>query len=99
MSTAACGNRFKVSCIPFPDQGLGALGVDLDQVEARPVGAQAVEGDRWGLHRAAAVGVGPTFQRTRGVVAIVQQELDLLLIAPADHFLTYLHLLAAAVEG
>jgi hypothetical protein len=46
----------------LPDEGLRALGVDLHQVEARPVGAEPIERVCRRLHRAAAVGVGPALQ-------------------------------------
>ena len=42
------GAREAAQCLlhAFPHQGLGAFGVDLYDVQAGPVGAKAVEGDR-----------------------------------------------------
>ncbi len=58
----------------FSDQSLRALGIDLHQVEARPVGAEAVERDRRHPDGLAAVRVGPALQRTRGEITVVQDE-------------------------
>lgn len=44
---------------PFPNQGLRALGVDLDEIESRPVGADSVDGDGRELDAFGRAGGGP----------------------------------------